>query len=337
MTNPENPLAAAFPEVSAQEVRLLERNLLDAARRAGLTGLKITSAKRSPLGSTSYRTEVVRARLDSGEQLKLFLKDFGSYAQEKGQMAARRDRERFFYKDLFGNGELGLPAYVADVWSEKTTWLVLEFVEGVPLAWCELDVWYEAAAWLGRFQTAVAERLPALRRSGHFLDRDPLHFSNIARTAQASADRVSEEAARQVAAALPAYLAGSEKLIRQPQTLVHGAFKPSQILVDHREAGERICPIDWEIAAIGSCLYDLAALAEGFEGARLEAFLARYSSDATWLDDPPDVSDLRGALETRRVHRTLKWIAQGEKRGFSPGNIRDLAASLTEPVKELHA
>src|SRR5687767_4813450 len=72
----ENGFAAAFPELSPREARLLENALLDAARRAGLIG-DITSVGRSPLESTSYRTEVVTVDLDSGEHLKCFLKDFG--------------------------------------------------------------------------------------------------------------------------------------------------------------------------------------------------------------------------------------------------------------------
>lgn len=334
MKKPENRLATAFPELSTQEVRLLENGLLDAARRAGLSG-DITSARRSPLESTSYRTEVVTVDLDSGRHLKCFLKDFGSYARDKGQMAARRERERFLYKDVFGNGELGPPAYVTDVWSDQTTWLVLEFVDGVPLAWCDLEVWYEAAAWLGRWQTAMAGRLPELRRCGHFVDRDPAYFESIAHKARAGAERVDERVAQQVAEALPSYLAGSEALVRQPRTLVHGAFRPSQILVDSKNTPARICPIDWEIAAIGSCLYDLAALADGFEGARLETFMARYLAEATWLEDPPCVSELRSALTTCRTHRTLKWIAQGEKRGFSHDDVREIAASLAGSPKEL--
>lgn len=334
MKEPENHLAAAFPELSPQEVRRLEDDLLDAARRAGLAG-EIVSARRSPLDSTSYRTEIVTVDLDSGLHLKCFLKDFGSYARDKGQMAARRDRERFLYKDVFGNGELGPPGYVTDVWSDRITWLVLEFVDGVPLAWCDLEVWYEAAAWLGRWQTAIAGWLPALRRSGHFVDRDPAYFAGIAAKARAGAERVDEGVAQQVAAALPAYLAGSETLTRQPQTIVHGAFRPNQILVESRQATARICPIDWEIAAIGSCLYDLAALADGFEGARLETFMARYLAEATWLESPPTVSELRSALTTCRNHRALKWIAQGPKRGFSHDDVRELAASLTESAPEL--
>ena len=136
--------------------------------------------------------------------------------------------------------------------------------------------------------------------------------------------------------ALPAYLKGAAHLMRQPQTLVHGAFRPRQILVDPEQAPARICTTDWEIAAIGSSLYDLAALTDGFEGRSLQPFLDRFLTGAAWLqDDPPSLPDLELAIKTCSTHQMLKWIAQGEKRGFSPGEIGEMAASLTRPAKEL--
>ena len=336
MRGPDSPIAAAFRELSEEEARLLESGLIDAARRKGLRGHRIVSVGRSPLDSTWYRTEAVTADLDSGEQMKCFLKDFGSYTRDKGQMAARRERERFCYKEVFTRGGSGLPTFVADIWSDQRTWLILEFVEGVPLGWRELDTWYEAAAWLGRWQTGVADRLSSLRDSGHFLDRDLAYFDNIARNAMAGAALFGKDVSYKVEAALPTYLKGTEQLAQHPQTLVHGAFRPHQILVDPEQTPVRICPIDWEIAAIGSCLYDLAALTDGFEGPRLETFLDRFLTEATWLrDDPPELRDLQLAIKTCSTHRTLKWIAQGEKRGFSPGKISELASTLTETGKEL--
>lgn len=332
LRGPDSSVAAAFRELDAHETQLLESVLIDAAHRAGLKGRELSSVDRSPLESTWYRTEMVTVTLDSGGRVKFFLKDFGSYKRDKGQMVARRERERFFYKEIFPNGEFGLPTFVADIWSDRRTWLILEFVDGVPLGWRELETWYEAAAWLGRWQTAVAKRARPIHDSGHFRERDQAYFENIVRNATAGAARFGDDVAQKVETALPAYLKGAEQLIRQPQTLVHGGFRPHQILVAPEQTPVRICPTDWEIAAIGSCLYDLAALADGFAGPSLETFLDRFLAEAEWLrDDLLDLSDLQLAIKTCSTHRTLKWIAQGDKRGFSPGQIRELAASLTGP------
>src|SRR5437762_11485756 len=47
-----------------------------------------------------------------------------------------------------------------------------------------------------------------------------------------------------------------------------------------------ICPVDWELAAIGSSFYDLAFLADGFEPPRLDQVLEAYRAEA-----------LRGGIE----------------------------------------
>ena len=49
------------------------------------------------------------------------------------------------------------------------------------------------------------------------------------------------------------------------RTLLHGVYLPSQILADPDAEQLRICPVDWELAGIGSPLYDFAFFADGFE------------------------------------------------------------------------
>src|SRR5207244_7203663 len=62
-----------------------------------------------------------------------------------------------------------------------------------------------------------------------------------------------------------------ERLLTLPLTLIHGEFYPSNILVHEIETcrsrltGDtvRVCPVDWEMAAVGPGLIDLAALTAG--------------------------------------------------------------------------
>ena len=321
-------VAAAFPELDAAPARDLEQHLLAAARGIGSPGAAVTSVRRGPLDATWYRTEVVTLELDDGSTARFFLKDFGSYERAKSRMEARRERERHFYKHVFPAGELGLPRYVADVW-DGVTWLVLEMVDGVPLSWCEMDVWRAAAAWLGTFQSAVAGRVEALKASGRFADHRPAYFEAIATRAVEGAGAYDHALADRVEAILPRYEERAAILMRQPRTLVHGGFRPAQVLVDAARDPVRICPTDWEIAAIGSCLYDLAPLADGFEDQALEGFLDAYAREATWL--PPAArsrSELEAALAACRMHRTMKWIAHGHARGMPAAGVRELVDSL---------
>lgn len=320
-------VAAAFPELGTATVRDLERRLL-AAAGAGSTDAGVVSVRREPLEGTWYRTEVVSVDLGDGTGARFFLKDFGSFVRAKSRMEARRERERYFYRHVFSAGELGLPKYVADVW-DGHKWLVLEMVEGVPLGWCELGVWHEAAAWLGRFQSAVAARVPDLAASGRFTRHAAPYFDVIAERAVEGAGAYDATLAERVRAVLPEYRERAQVLTGQPQTLVHGGFRPAQVLVEATGDPVRICPTDWEIAALGSCLYDLATLADGFEGAALEAFLDAFTSTATWLPAGSATrADLDAALAACRMHRTMKWVAHAHARGMPVEKVRELVASL---------
>ena len=53
------------------------------------------------------------------------------------------------------------------------------------------------------------------------------------------------------------------RLLELPQSLIHGDFFASNILFDGSRSPPRIAPLDWELAAIGPCGLDLAALVAG--------------------------------------------------------------------------
>jgi aminoglycoside phosphotransferase (APT) family kinase protein len=68
-------------------------------------------------------------------------------------------------------------------------------------------------------------------------------------------------------------------LTASPSTVIHGEFYPKNILF-HRG---RVCPVDWESAAIAEGLIDLAFLTEGWgERPKLE-----LEYQQAWLNGPP--------------------------------------------------
>ena len=98
-----------------------------------------------------------------------------------------------------------------------------------------------------------------------------------------------------------------ERLLDLPRTLLHGDFNASNILV--RDSGtshvgreaepeERICPVDWEMAAVGPGFTDLAALISG--GWNEEQRTALIN---TYLDALPDRSS-----ESRKVGEVLNDV-----------------------------
>lgn len=320
------PVADAFPELTTFEAAALERALLRASGRAA--GGAFATIERRPLDGTWYRTEVVAGRLVTGENVRCFVKDFGTYRAEKRRMPERRAREIAFYRDLFADGDLGLARYGGVVERSAGTWLVLEHVDAVPLAWCEVDVWQAAAAWLGRFHAELASR-PAPPPEETFEPRGPEQFASALARARAEAARYDGVVRDRLDAAALLYPDAVEALVAQPQTLVHGAFRPGQVLVDVHSDPPRICPVDWEIARTGSCLYDLATLTDGFGPDERQRFLAAYLEEAPWTGVTPD--DLSAASTACRMHRTMKWIAHAHDRGIPPGDVRALAESLPLP------
>ena len=106
------------------------------------------------------------------------------------------------------------------------------------------------------------------------------------------------------------YVRAIERLIRLPSTLIHGEFYASNILVQETREGCRICPVDWEMAAVGPGLIDLAALTLGSlvrarangDGGRLSRHAALRRHAGLPLDD------LLLALDDCRLHLAIRWL-----------------------------
>ena len=141
------------PSLSEAKLRgLLESEVLPKACGAHASIADLRSAP-SP-SATSYPAQVVTVRLTDGTTLLMFLKDFGSSRLFKEDARGRRARELHVYRDLLRDAELDIPAYYGAVWGQEhgRFWMVVEFVDGVPVADCEFDLWPEATAWLARMQ-----------------------------------------------------------------------------------------------------------------------------------------------------------------------------------------
>src|SRR5262249_56494052 len=65
-----------------------------------------------------------------------------------------------------------------------------------------------------------------------------------------------------------------ERLAALPATVIHGEFYASNVLVQQTMAGLRVCPVDWEMAAVGPGLVGLAALTAGKWAGPTQARLA---------------------------------------------------------------
>jgi aminoglycoside phosphotransferase (APT) family kinase protein len=251
-----------------------------------LLGAPVTRVERRPYAyETSYPLEELEVTLEDGRELHLLRKDLR--AAPAGRPAFLHDpaREIETYRRVLDVAGLGTPAFYGAVDDQ----LFIEKVEGREL-WQvgDLDVWLRVAGWLARMHDALdgqAGEPHLLRYDGDFLRLWLVRAQEIAGDLGLVAEVYDDVV---------------ERLLALPQGLIHGEFYPSNILV----AEERICPVDWELAASGPRLLDLAALATGWSDDDERAIVAAYG-------DVPDE-----ALDSCRLHLAVRWL--GWARGWTP-------------------
>jgi hypothetical protein len=310
-------------------VECLEQNAIP--RTAGRR-VRVVQLSRSPSrAATSYHSEVVSVRLADGAEMRFFLKDYGDSRRPRPAPAQRRERELGVYRHLIGNGEIGTARYCGAVWDEGAAlhWLLLEFVAGMELRRMELRFWIDAARWLGRLQgrfagsPALAAAMPLLRRhDAHF-------FAAEAERARRSVSRYSPALAHRLEVLLERYEPSIDLIAGDGQTLVHGHYEAANILVVAGDAGGsvRICPVDWELAALGSRLFDLASLCDGFQPPALHRIWDAYAEAAAEVGLPTPPRDrVRHLVDCFRLFRVVAWLASAAEKRYPPAGVESLLA-----------
>jgi aminoglycoside phosphotransferase (APT) family kinase protein len=307
------------PTPSQGEAKL--RRLLESEVLPKVSGPRrsIADLRSAPSSSaTSYAAQVVTVRLTDGATMRMFLKDFGSSRLFKEEASDRRARELHVYRDLLPDGELDIPAYYGAVWGQehKRFWMVVEFVDGVPVADCEFDSWPEATAWLARMQGLYACDPGRFERSSLLIRHDADFFASRAERALSSARRISSRATRRLRRILSGYDDFVALMADQPSTFVHGSYRPENVLIDEPSRPSRVCVVDWERAAIGAPLYDLARFCDGYHGARLDRLLDSYGREATAHGVPVlDRERMVEVLDCFSLHRVVNAISHALEKG----------------------
>jgi Phosphotransferase enzyme family len=307
-------------ELRTAEIRAeLERALSD--RSGG--PVSVTSLERRPCAyRTSFALEELDVALADGTHLRLMLKDLSRAALHEEALAAKPEllyeplREIHVYRDLLDGAGLGTAEYhgssidpARDRW-----WLFIENVVGDAL-WQigEFDVWEEAARWLARMHGTLGGRLaggePLLRYDRELLGvwaRRASGFADDPRSPWSAADR------QRIRALAARYDAVTQQLAVLAPTFIHGEFYPSNVLVQQGGKTPRVCPIDWEIAAIGPGLLDLAALSVGkwTEAERARLAVAYREAAAPVAETASHLSDdeFERALDFARLHLAVQWL-----------------------------
>jgi hypothetical protein len=281
--------------------------------------------------ASSYDADVIVAVLDSGERLKVFFKNLGVSRFPKDDARRRRDRERGVYQHLLGRGDLGTARCYGSAWDEAAArfWMFLEFVEGPELRFCELDGWVTAASWLGRLHGRFAREADRLRACEFLVRHDADFFRSKAEGALRHVAGRSPELGGRLRRVLGGYDRRVEIMAGQPPTLVHGHYRACNVIIDAGHNPPRICPVDWEQAALGCALYDVAYLADGFEGAVLDRFIDAYRYQAAEQGVPVSGRDeAREVVRCYRFFMPLHRLSRVEERGLTLAKVEKAIAQL---------
>jgi hypothetical protein len=285
--------------------------------------------------SSSYHSEMITVQLDTGEKLQLFLKNFGSTRFLKDEAKQRRDRERSVYQYLLAGTDLGVAKYYGSVWDESqgTFWLLLEFVNGVEVRFCEFEYWIAAAGWLGRSQGYFTQHSDRLSACDFLVRHDTDFFQSRAELALHEVSQISIPLAGRIASILDHYDRIVDVMASQPRTLAHGHFRPCNIVADVNVEPVRICPVDWEKAAIGSALYDLALISDGFEAPALDQLLEAYRQEAMKHSvATPESEELRRVVTCFRLFMAINLLSRAHQRNFSEHKV----AKIIDLLEKLH-
>jgi hypothetical protein len=283
--------------------------------------------------SSFYASDIITVRLESGEEFKVFLKDFGSFHHPKDTMKERREREVVVYRDLLDGAGLNTARYYGSVWDEAEGryWLLLEFVEGVPVRHLDFEAWLPAVAWLGRMYGHFVAR-PELWGNCDVLARhDASFFETTAEQAMRSVTEFSADLGRRLDPIVRRYHKAVAVMTGQPRTLVHGTYRPAQIITDDPGHPKRICPVDWEKAAVGASLYDLTFIVDGFDPERLHRLFEAYRAEARRCGvRVGDDAEMKLVVDCFRLHRVMNWLAVSLARRYEPRVIHKLIGMAEE-------
>jgi phosphotransferase family enzyme len=330
--------------VSTEELRgALERSLSDhfgSSRR-------ITSLERSPsVFTSSFALEELEIETDDGTELNLMFKDLGGSGLSERARAAKPEflydplREIEAYGSILSEAALGTATFYGSAVDPGNGryWLFIENVRGTAL-WQigELERWKAVARWAAALHSRFADAgPPATERLLHY---DADLYRLWLRRAVDFADRWEARrpgAGRKTIEWLAErYDSVVERLESLPATFIHGELYASNILVVSDGDETRVCPIDWEIAAMGPGLIDLAALTMGWNRETRIALARAYREAHTRPDRLPASKDFLEALDSARLHLAVQWLGWAPDWRPPRSHRRDWVSEASTIAEEL--
>jgi hypothetical protein len=203
--------------------------------------------------------------------------------------------------------------------------LLLEFVEGEIIKDHNIEQGVLAAGWLGWMQSFFIQHADYLSECDFLIRHDVKFFQTKAKLAVENVTSIAPFSAPLLTRIVERYNPLIEVLSAQPITLVHGAYIPWHVLLDLGCQPVRVCPVDWELAALGSPLYDLAFFTDGVEPKIRDRIWGAYRQAAKQYNVPiPETGQMRYIIDCFRLHRIFDWLSRGVEKGFSEKKMMNL-------------
>jgi thiamine kinase-like enzyme len=252
-------------------------------------------------------------------------------------------REIQTYRSILAPARLGTPTCYGAVLDKRRGryWLFLERVPGLRLAQVgAFSTWQQAARWLAVLHGRWAGKAEQMVRTAHLLRWDAVLYRTWLPRAQTFLARAASSQPAGTRRHLAWLAARYERVVRRlvalPRTVVHGEFYASNILVQETAAGPRVCPVDWEMAALGPGLLDLAALSAGqwTEEERL-ALAQAYHATLTPHGDGQPTAEFLSALACCHLHLAVQWLGWAPAWSVPPEQQQDWLREALRQAEKL--
>lgn len=225
-------------------------------------------------------------------------------------------REIQVYRKVLSNIESGTPKYYGSLSSElpERYWLLLEQIDGEMLSNAgERSVWCAVCRWLAQFHSHFAYYPLSMQTAPLVLDYNEAFYlrwlDRATECLKSPRTRFTHRSQSDVNELIDYFKSLVPTLCRLPKTFIHGEFYPSNVLIQQLPGSTRISPIDWETAAIGPGLIDLAALTSGdWTDVEQKELVDSYYNSLRESELKPERDVFERHLKSCRLTLALRWL-----------------------------
>ena len=274
---------------------------------------------------SSFFVDEIDVTLDDGTALALIAKSADGDAivpeakRVKPSFLRDDERERATYDPSCLHLGLNTPRFFGSyVDGAGIPFLLLERIDGIPLWQCsEFEAWREAARWLARLHAGDGARFAGLSgAAAHLIRYDRAYYDRWMQRAC----EFHETPHRDLELLALRHSSVADWLLAESTAFIHGEFYPANVLVSGSDETSTfvVRPIDWETAALGPALVDLACLLAGrwTDEERADVAAAYFAERAGAGDDVPPRAHYLKTLDCGLIHLSVRNL--GWSRDWSP-------------------